>query len=126
MPREGGPPDDRDRLVHMLEATEDALRFASGRSRADLDEDRMLLRALLQCIEVIGEAASRTGPAGRARAADLPWREMAKMRNILAHVYWGVDRDRVWETVQDDLPALAAVLREALRAWPAEDRPQDS
>jgi uncharacterized protein with HEPN domain len=104
----------------MLEAAEDALRFAVGRSREQLDEDRMLLRALLQCIEVIGEAASRTTPEGRDRIPALPWREMTKMRNILAHVYWGIDKERIWETVRDDLPALAAALRAALEAWPEE------
>lgn len=82
----------------------------------------MLLRALFQCIEVIGEAASRTTPEGRARIPGLPWQEIIKMRNILIHVYRGIDRDRVWDTVRDDLPNLVTALRAALAAWP-EDLP---
>jgi uncharacterized protein with HEPN domain len=105
----------------MLEAAEDALRFVENRTREDLDQDSMLLRALFQCIEVIGEAASRTTPEGRARAPDMPWREIIKMRNILVHVYWGIDRDRVWNTVRDDLPVLVVALRTALAAWPEEE-----
>ena len=118
MPHKAGPPEDRDRILHMLEAAEDALRFVANRTRADLDGDRMLLRALFQCIEVIGEAASRTTPDGRARIPNLPWQEIIKMRNILVHVYWGIDRNRVWDTVRGDLPALVTILQAALAAWP--------
>ncbi len=118
MSHRASPPDDRDRLTHMLEAAEDALRFAASRVREDLDRDSMLLRALFQCIEVIGEAASRTSPEGRRRVPGLPWQEIIKMRNILVHAYWGIDRDRVWNTVRDDLPVLVAALRSALAAWP--------
>jgi uncharacterized protein with HEPN domain len=102
----------------MLETADDAIRFADKRTREDLDTDKMLLRAIFQCIEVIGEAATRTTPAGRARVPGLPWQEIIKMRNILIHVYWGIDRDRVWDTVQGDLPALAKVLHAALANWP--------
>lgn len=46
------------RLRHMLDASLDAMSFASGKTRADLDHDRMLTLALVKCIEIIGEAAS--------------------------------------------------------------------
>lgn len=61
MPREQGPdrPDDRNRLTHMLWAAQEALEFAKGKSRADLDRDRLLLRGLVNCIQEIGEAASK-------------------------------------------------------------------
>ncbi len=117
MPHKARAPEDRDRLVHMLEAAEDALRFAENRVREDLDRDKMLLRALFQCIEVIGEAASRISPAGRAGVPGLPWQEIIKMRNILVHVYWGIDRDRVWNTVRADIPVLVTALRAAIAAW---------
>jgi len=52
------PEDDLTRLRHMLDAGNDAIRFAAGRQRADLDTDRMLLLSLLKCIEIVGEAAS--------------------------------------------------------------------
>jgi uncharacterized protein with HEPN domain len=50
------PPEDRIRIMHMIEATETALNFVTGRQRADLNSDRMLLFALVRAIEVIGEA----------------------------------------------------------------------
>lgn len=111
------PPDDRERLEHMLEAAEDAIRFAQHRVRADLDSDKMLLRALSHCIEQVGEAAARTSMAGRSRSERIPWDQIVKMRNILVHVYWGIDRDRVWNTIRDDLPRLAMELRLVLANW---------
>jgi hypothetical protein len=52
--------DDRVRLRHMVEAADNALQFMTGRQRADLDEDRMLLFAVVRAIEIFGEAASRS------------------------------------------------------------------
>jgi len=114
-----GTPDDRDRLEYMLEAASEALRYVSNRTRADLDTDSMLLHAITYCIQVIGEAATQVSDPGRLLAPALPWREMAKMRNVMVHVYWGIDRDRVWETVRQDLPPLIQQLQAALTAWPA-------
>jgi len=51
--------DDRIRLRHMLESAKEAVRFIQGRTRPDLDCDRMLALSLVKCIEIIGEAAGR-------------------------------------------------------------------
>jgi uncharacterized protein with HEPN domain len=50
--------EDRIRLQHMLDAARDALGFAEGRTRQDLDSDRQLVLAVVKCAEIIGEAAS--------------------------------------------------------------------
>lgn len=51
--------DNRTRLLHMRDAARDAVSFADNRTRADLDTDRILQLALVRCLEIIGEAASR-------------------------------------------------------------------
>jgi uncharacterized protein with HEPN domain len=78
-------PDDVVRLRHMIDTIHAALRFAKGRSRADLDKDQMLLFALVRAVEIIGEAASRVSVEGRAELPDLPWRAAVGMRNRLVH-----------------------------------------
>lgn len=65
--------DDRVRLEHMLEAARDASQFVVGRSRADLDTDAMLLRALTNAVQEIGEAAANMSDEGRSRVPNLPW-----------------------------------------------------
>ncbi|MFN0010866.1 MAG: DUF86 domain-containing protein [Phycisphaerales bacterium] len=116
--RRGGVVPDRVRLRHMLDAAQDAVRYCRDRQREDLDADSMLLRAVVQAVQSIGEAAARTTDEGRARAPDLPWTQIVGMRHILVHVYYDIDAEAVWRVVQDDLPALVREISEALAAWP--------
>jgi uncharacterized protein with HEPN domain len=98
------------RLRHMLDAGREALSYTAGRQRADLEHDRMLVHALVHCIEIIGEAASRTSAECRAEIATIPWTDIVGMRNRLIHAYFDINLDLVWDTVQDDLPPLIAEL----------------
>ena len=108
------PLTERDRLDHMLEAAADALQFSAGRSRAELDRDRMLRRALIQCLEVIGEASTHVSTETRALLPGIPWRDVRGMRNFLAHAYFNVDLDILWKAVTQDVPVLAAALQRVL------------
>ena len=106
--------DDAIRLRHMLDAARDALSFAEGRSREDLDRDRQLVLAVVKCIEIIGEAGARVSPEGQAEAAELPWRDMIDMRHRLVHAYYDVNLDVVWSTLREDLPPLIAALESVI------------
>ena len=103
-------PDDLNRVRHMLEATREALGFARGRQRKDLDRDRMLLLSLVKSLEMIGEAASKVTVKSRDSFPEIPWSEIVAMRNRLIHVYFDINADIVWQTVIDDLPALEVKL----------------
>jgi len=103
------------RLRHMLDAAREALAFAQGRSRADLDKDRMLVLALVKSIEIVGEAASKVSPETRLAVPGLPWSSIVGMRNRLIHAYFDIDLDRVWDTITDDLPPLITELERSLR-----------
>ena len=112
-------PSERDRLTHILEAATDARDFIQRRLRTDLDTDRQLRRALIQCFIVIGEAASHMPAQARAELPDIPWREMRKMRNVVVHAYFGVDLDILWTTATNDLPDLIDALHRELTKGPA-------
>jgi uncharacterized protein with HEPN domain len=86
-------PDDRIRLEHMIEAGETIATFVSGRTRPDLDSDRMLLFAVVRAIEILGEAASQISDAAKSRAPAVPWRATVGMRNRIVHAYWDWDID---------------------------------
>jgi uncharacterized protein with HEPN domain len=102
--------DDAIRLRHMLDAAREAIGFARGRVRADLDGDRMLVLSLVKDIEIIGEAAYQISQSTRDQLRNIPWDDIIGMRHRLVHAYFDINLDILWRTVKDDLPALIAVL----------------
>jgi uncharacterized protein with HEPN domain len=70
----------------------------------------MLLFALVRAVEIVGEAASRVEGEARETLPDVPWPEIVGMRNRLIHAYFDVDRDILWSTVIQALPALRSAL----------------
>jgi uncharacterized protein with HEPN domain len=110
--------DDLIRLRHMADAAREALGFARGRTRADLDSDRMLLRALTKTIEIVGEAAASVSPEARSGTPAIPWPGIVTMRNRLVHGYFDINKDIVWSTVTADLPTLLEELDKILPSAP--------
>jgi uncharacterized protein with HEPN domain len=94
----------------MIEAARAALGFMTGRSRADLDSDLMLLFAVVQAIQIIGEAASRVSQDTRRATQSVPWASIVGMRNRLAHAYADIDHEVVWKTVTVEIPAVLPAL----------------
>ncbi len=108
------PEDNLIRLRHMLDAALEVAEFIKNRSRGDLDTDRMLCRAVVHDIEILGEAACRVTAETQERFPSLPWASIIAMRNRLIHGYFDIDLDRVWDTLTADLPPLIAELRRIL------------
>ncbi len=100
----------------MLAAARSARKFAEGRIRSDLDSDEQLRRALIHCFMEIGEAAARITEATRVTIPELPWGQIVHVRHIVVHVYWGIDRDRLWQSIDEDLPPLILAVTRALAA----------
>jgi len=105
---------DEVRLRHMLDAARDVLTFVLGKDRKSLDEDRMLVLAVVKSLEIIGEAASRISQERQSALPEIPWRQVVGMRNRLIHAYYDVDLDVVWQTIVEDLPQLIPEIERAL------------
>jgi uncharacterized protein with HEPN domain len=99
----------------MLEAATEALRIAGGRPRDELLRDRIATLAAMKDLEIIGEAASKVSADLRTKEAGVPWTDIVGMRNRLIHAYFDVTIEVVWETVEQDLPALIAELTRILK-----------
>jgi uncharacterized protein with HEPN domain len=104
-------PEDRTRILHMIEAANAISRFVAGRSRADLDGDLMLLFALVRAVEVFGEAAAKVSGTLKAASSGVPWLEIVATRNRLIHAYFDIDRNIHWTAATEEIPALVPSLR---------------
>jgi len=96
--------DDTIRLRHMLDAARQAVEFAQGRSRADLDRAPMLMLSLVKLIEIVGEAANQVSETTREQLSAIPWADIVGMRNRLVHAYFDINLEILWQTTQHDLP----------------------
>jgi len=98
-------------IADIVIYSERALRYVEH-----VDADRFAAEVgvqdqVIRCLEVVGEAARRVPDDVRSSYPDIPWAQMAGMRNRLAHAYDAVDMRAVWLTVVRDLPTILAALQ---------------
>lgn len=101
-------------LADMASFAAEALALMAGRQRKDLETDRGLELQLTLLVLRIGEAARNVPPAMR-KGIDLPWGDVVAMRNRLVHAYFEIDRDLLWQEVEDILPLVARALKAATK-----------
>lgn len=104
--------DDSVSLRQMLDHAREVMELSSGKTRADLDRERLLLLGLVKLLEIIGEAANRVSKEVQAGHPMIPWPQIISMRNRLVHGYDQIDYDRLWKVVKEEVPPLAERLRE--------------
>jgi uncharacterized protein with HEPN domain len=103
----------RDYLRHMQEGTRLAADYISDMDKADFLTDKRTQQAVIMNLVIIGEAATRIMsdfPEFTSAYPKIPWRNMRGMRNRIAHGYFDIDLDQVWETANKALPDLNAQL----------------
>lgn len=90
-------------------------------TRADFECNETVVQAVLYNLIVIGEAAINIPSDVKERLPELPWRLMGDMRNLIAHQYFQIDREIVWDTIQNNLPQLIEPLQKLLDSKDVED-----
>lgn len=108
---------DRQYLLHILDAIQQILTYTSDGQGAFL-ADRKSQDATIRNLEIIGEAVKRLSPAVLGAHPQIPWKQIAGMRDKMIHDYFGVDHRLVWDVVERHLPALLKVVNERLAVLP--------
>ncbi len=116
--------DERFYLGHIQSAISDIRTYASVGEESFL-ADRMRQDAIIRKLEIIGEAVKRLSEATRAQRPEIPWKQIAGMRDRLTHAYFGVDLNLVWRVVERDLQRLEHAVDVMLTGAGVSDSPTD-
>ena len=106
---------DVDLLQDMAEAARRAADYCEGLDYEGFVCDTKTQDAVVRNIEIIGEAVGNVSEESKRQHPELPWKNMAGMRNRLIHDYFGVNLDVVWDVISNDLPDLMKMLNNMLK-----------
>ena len=109
-------------IKDILENMRDAREFIRGMSYEQFAADKRTVNAVLRSIEIIGEATKNVPEDVRARYPQIPWREMAGMRDKVIHFYFGVDKEIVWLVAKERIPILQPLIEQILRDVEAREK----
>jgi len=101
-------------LRDILQAFRNASQFVKGLSYEKFITDRKTTSAVIRELEIAGEATKQLPASIRRKYPDIPWSDMAGMRDKLIHFYFGVDTEIVWETVKVRIPELEPLIEKVL------------
>jgi uncharacterized protein with HEPN domain len=100
-------------LADIVDSIAKIEEYAKYVDEAAFQNNTQIQDAILRRLEIIGEAAKKIPRGFRQRHPQVPWRNMAGLRDVLIHEYFGVNLKRAWKVVKEDLPALKPALLDA-------------
>lgn len=103
-------------LKHILEEVSFILDSTSGKDKEEITNDRILCRAIVRSLEIIGEASKKIGDEFKKSHPEIEWKKMAGTRDKLIHDYFGIDYDIVWNIITNKLPSLKDFIENILNS----------
>jgi uncharacterized protein with HEPN domain len=107
----------RDYLNDTLEMIANIGEFTKSLTFEEFKKDKKTVYAVIRCLEVIGEASKQIPSNVKKHYEQIPWEDIAAMRNKLIHEYFGADVEIIWHTVQEDLGPLEAAVKEIVKEF---------
>ncbi len=101
-------------VTHILESIEHIEEFTKGMTKSDFLRSEMVQAAVIRKLEIVGEATKNIKRTFRKKYLEIPWENMAGMRDKLIHDYMGVDLKIVWVVVKKELPSLKKQVQHIL------------
>jgi uncharacterized protein with HEPN domain len=101
--------DNNERILDMLDAIDRIERY-SLKGREIFENNELIQTWIIHHLQIIGEAAAKVDKDFRELYPEVPWPQIVGMRNVIAHEYFGIDLDEVWQVVEIELPLLKQKL----------------
>src|ERR1035437_11008745 len=99
------PKRDDDLLINdIIENVEAVFQFVNNDSYEDFIADKMKVYAVIRAFEIIGKAAKLVSEEFKMKQPLIEWKLMTQFRNLLIHEYFGIDYEKVWEIIHNELP----------------------
>jgi len=102
------------RIQDILEAIETVRKYVAGMTFDEFTRDQRTIDAVVRRLTIIGEASVHVPESVCERSPDVPWIDMREMRNFIVHEYFGVSKEILWDTVENDLPGIVEPLQRLL------------
>ncbi|MBS3970702.1 MAG: DUF86 domain-containing protein [Clostridia bacterium] len=102
-------------MKDVLEAICKIEEYTDSLTKEEFLKSHLIQDAVLRRLEIIGEAVKNIPSEVRNIYSDIPWKQMAGMRDVLIHDYFGVNLERVWLTVKKDLPKVKPKINAVLK-----------
>jgi len=98
-------------FADIIESCEKVLRFTKGMTYKDFVHDDLHFDAVLRNLEIIGEAVKNVSEEVRQKYPNVKWRKIAGFRDIVAHEYFGVNDETIWDIVENEIPTLLEIVK---------------
>lgn len=95
----------------ILENIKDIESFSKELTKNKFQNDKLRQNAIIRSLEIIGEAVKNIPDSYRKKYPNIPWRNIAGLRDVLSHAYFGISIDRIWNIVKIDLPKLKKEIK---------------
>lgn len=105
----------KDYLQDILDAMNKAQSFVSSMDYEAFKDDDKTAYAVIRALEVIGEATKHVPDNVRQKYPGVPWQDMAGMRDVLIHAYFGVDIETVWLTVTEKISQIKPLIEKVIK-----------
>ena len=100
-----------DYVQDILDSINEIESFIAGLDFQTFETDRKPVNAVIRSLEIIGEATKKIPDEIKEKYSDIPWKNIAGMRDKLAHEYFGVDEEIVWKVSSEEIPILKPLIQ---------------
>jgi len=98
-------------IIYNMELADE---FIGGLTSKDLAKDHKTVYAVIRCIEIIGEAVKHVPANVKKKYPEIPWKDIAGMRDKAIHFYFGLNLEKVWLVIKNDVPKIKPMIKKVL------------